>query len=757
MSAQCVHPGCGGIIGADGACEDCGRAASVGSLLAAVSVDNVGELGSMGIGAQEPSAFPSARAPGASRLGSSRGQAPKGALALPMMPSEDPLLLVMKRAEIPPSKRRCPHCGGQATLIQGFCPHCGKAYDFEPTLRQGDVIAGKLLIKGPMAFGGLGWIYLAWDRDLERWAVLKGLLNAKDEAAAAAAVAERQFLAAVKHPKIVSIYDFVQHGSESFIVMELVGGRTVENLRKELDDVDAYGPGRDPAHAQPVYSGLRKKLPKGLDVGEVLVSKRGVLPPDQACAYVLAILPAFARLHEQGVVYCDFKPDNFMAEGDDVKLIDLGGARKIGDPGGDIFGTIGFMAPEASEDPLPVSDLYSVGRTLACLTMNFPHQKENEATLPSPLAQPILAQWESLHRFLLRATHPEPAERFQNAHEMADQLRGVLREMAALQGAGPQPFDSAAFGPDRLVSPDDGAAMSTPLARALPALKNDPGDPGAAEVARLEAIPGAEERLAALRVAHQSMPQSAELGLRLADALRERADFAEAHNILDSLQGLDPFDWRVQWERGKCLLTQGQGGPALDEFERVFFEMPGELAPKLARAFALEAQGRQREALALFERVARVDPRMAGAIFGMARTRASLGDAQGARAAYESIPEDHSLHAQSRLRAAKTLVEQASPDLAALIQACQAIEAAASDSASSKQLAGVALLRAARLVQASPQLGAGATLLGSPAEEQALRRAAEAQFRAAARMATTELEKIQWVDMANRARPRSLF
>jgi serine/threonine-protein kinase PknG len=79
----------------------------------------------------------------------------------------------------------------------------------------------------------LGWIYLGWDNVLNRWIVLKGLLNAKDEVAAVAAVAERQFLAAVKHPKIVGIYNFVTHGTEGVIVMEYVGGKTIKVLRKE--------------------------------------------------------------------------------------------------------------------------------------------------------------------------------------------------------------------------------------------------------------------------------------------------------------------------------------------------------------------------------------------------------------------------------------------------------------------------------------------------------------------------------------------
>ena len=49
------------------------------------------------------------------------------------------------------------------------------------------------------------------------------------------------------------------------------------------------------------------------------------MPVADACAYVLGGLDAFTYLHERGLVYCDFKPDNLLHVGDDVKLIDLGG------------------------------------------------------------------------------------------------------------------------------------------------------------------------------------------------------------------------------------------------------------------------------------------------------------------------------------------------------------------------------------------------------------------------------------------------
>src|SRR5207302_5095170 len=129
-------------------------------------------------------------------------------------------------------------------------------------------------------------------------------------------------------------------------------------------------------------------------------------------------------LHRQGLVYCDFKPDNFMLEGDppDVKWIDMGGVRRLDDLGGDIYGTQGYSAPEAAEGPTVASDLYTVGRTLAVLLMDFRFQSAHQFTLPGPADQAVLARHEPLHRFLLRATARDPDRRFQSAEEMADQL-----------------------------------------------------------------------------------------------------------------------------------------------------------------------------------------------------------------------------------------------------------------------------------------------------------------------------------------------
>jgi serine/threonine-protein kinase PknG len=96
-----------------------------------------------------------------------------------------------------------------------------------------------------------------------------------------------------------------------------------------------------------------------------------------------------------------------MLEGDDVKLVDMGGVRRIDDPNGDIFGTKGYMPPELSDNPVEVSDLYTIGRSLATLIMDFNYQTTYEFSLPMPDEQPVLAQNEALYRFLLRATHKD--------------------------------------------------------------------------------------------------------------------------------------------------------------------------------------------------------------------------------------------------------------------------------------------------------------------------------------------------------------
>ncbi|MGA2127723.1 MAG: tetratricopeptide repeat protein [Xanthobacteraceae bacterium] len=718
----CQRPGCSGKI-VDGVCEDCGRPPVGHSLLAdgPSGTGTVGTAATRGTVSRRGTRQTRGTVTTRSRLGG-------GLVSLPPLPSTDPLKLIIDKPEVPASRRICPHCDKGVNRDEGFCPHCGNPYSFKASLKPGDVVAAQYEVRGPIAYGGMGWIYLGWDNVLNRFVVLKGLLNAKDEAAAAAAVAERQFLAAVKNPRIVGIHNFVTHGAEGFIVMEYVGGRTIKSLRKE----------------------------------------RGPLPVPEAIAYILGVLPALAYLHSQGIAYCDFKPDNVMLEEGDVKLIDMGGVRRIDSDQGPVFYTAGYAAPEvASGEVVPneVTDLYTVGRTLAELIVDFRPYGAYEFALPGPAEQPVLAEHEALYRLLLRSTHRDPDQRFQTADEMADQLYGVLREAVAIK-EGPKPAESKIFTADQLIDADDTAGTAAPLARLLPALKVDAGDPAANLILAAAAVNRPEKRLAALRDIATRKPDSVEAMLRLADALIPGEPGGvvpdETFRILARLEEKDPFDWRVHWYRGKALLAAGQGGKARSSFDRAYFEQPGELAPKLAIAFAAETEADARTAAVFYDRVSRVDPDHTSACFGLARIRAKAGDRDGIIAAVEAlrrVPASSSLYSQAQIRLADLLIQDGIKfDHNLLEQAAETIEQIGVEGGIVHQLAGRLFVAAVELIEnGTLHVSSGSTLLGSPLAVTDLRLAAERRYRSCARLAEDVAEKIRWVDLANRVRPVTLF
>ena len=335
-----------------------------------------------------------------------------GLTRVPPAPVVDAENAIMVDPEVPENKRNCPVCGspvgrtrdGRPGRPEGFCPKCGNRFSFTPKLKPGDLVAGQYEVAGCLAHGGLGWIYLARDKNVsDRWVVLKGLLNTGDADALAVAIVERQFLAQVEHPLIVEIYNFVTHDEAGYIVMEYVGGTSLKQILKNR--MRAAGGVYDP------------------------------LPVDQALAYILEVLPAFTYLHDLGLVYCDFKPDNLIQIGDGVKLIDLGGVRRLDDDESAIYGTVGYQAPEVAQVGTSVaSDIYTIGRTLLVCMMEFRgYQTRYVASLPSVDETPLFAEHDSLYRLILKACAPDPADRFASVDELRVQLLGVLREVVAAQ------------------------------------------------------------------------------------------------------------------------------------------------------------------------------------------------------------------------------------------------------------------------------------------------------------------------------------
>ena len=752
----CRRAGCAGSI-EDGYCDVCGLAPLPGGPAASVTTRSAdagappavpvvsaatsrpswlasGPTGSVRTGSVGSS--PTSRT--SSRTTTNRSRIGAGLVRIPPQQTIDPSSAVLADAQVAEDKRYCSNCGDavgrrrgdRPGRLEGFCGNCGRHFDFVPKLAAGQLVGGQYDVAGCLAHGGLGWIYLARDRRVaDRWVVLKGLLDTGDAEAMRAAVKEKRFLAEVEHPNIVKIFNFVEHDGAGYIVMEYVGGASLKQILKQR--LVANGGRPDP------------------------------LPVAVAIAYVLGILPAFAYLHEHGYVFCDFKPDNLIQQGDDVKLIDLGGVRKLDDPDTVIYGTVGFQAPEIADvGPTPASDLYTIGRTLAVLTMDFKgYQGAMKHALPEPAEQPVLARYPAFHRLLLRATATDPAVRFQAADDLAAQLLGVLRQVVAIDGEELRPAPSALFGTDRTVVVDDDDVTDEPDHRVLPMLRMDADDPAAPFLSAMDVSdPAALAAQIRGAVEARFVPDSPEARYRLARALVDAGRLAEATAELDRHDPADT-DWRTRWYRALAALAAGDLRSAETRFVDLVHWLPGELAPQVGLGLSLERQGRPAEAVGLYDVVRRADPSYVSATLGLARCYVARGDVAAAMDAFRAVAKGTRAHTDAQLALARSLVRghaSNGPGAAQLTEASTVLDHLPLDPVR-RARASVGLLTDALGwlqrggVPPQPQL----TFLGRPFTATGVRHNLEQAYRALARVAEGD-ERVALVDEANRVRPRTL-
>ena len=370
---------------------------------------------------------------------------------------------------------------------------------------------------------------------------------------------------------------------------------------------------------------------------------------------MLAILPAFTYLHGRGLLYCDFKPDNLIQVGDEVRLIDLGAVRRIDDQTSAVYGTVGFQAPEIADmGPSVASDVYTIGRTLAVLTLDFRgYQSKLQYAIPDPADHPALARSNSFHRLLLKATAAHPDDRFQSVAELGEQMLGVLREYVALTTGRPQAVPSGVFGP---VPDDDRAGRGGPGRAAAAGHRRL--RPAAAFLANVGAgSPEGVVRDIDTAVALGQVPVTVEVRLRRAQALIDLGDHASARAELDRVEEDDPWEWRAVWLRGVSALAAGEFAargrrPSTAAGRRFRASWPR----SWRRRPRPRARATSPRAAALYQIVVAVDPGYVGAARGLARCRAAAGDVAGALAAYDHIPPTHRAHAVAQVEAVRILV-----------------------------------------------------------------------------------------------------
>jgi serine/threonine-protein kinase PknG len=678
-----------------------------------------------------------------------------GLVEIPRARDIDPVEALMTNPVVPEYKRFCWNCGkpvGRSSAdgkgsSEGTCPSCGSPYSFLPQLNPGDIIASQYEVKGCIAHGGLGWVYLAVDHNVnDRPVVLKGLVHSGDAEAQAMAMAERQFLAEVVHPQIVQIFNFVEHKDRhgdpvGYIVMEYIGGQS-----------------------------LKQGLKQGKDEK---------LPVAEAIAYLLETVPALSYLHSIGLVYNDLKPENIMLTEEQLKLIDLGAVSRV-NSFGYLYGTPGFQAPEiVRTGPTVATDIYTVGRTLAALTLNL-RTRNGRYVDGLPEDDPVLTTYDSFGRLLRRATDPDPRRRFSTADEMSAQLMGVLREVVAQDSGVPRPGLSTIFSPsrstfgvdllvahtdvyldgqvhsERLTAREIVTALSVPLV--------DPTDV-AAPVLQATVLSQPVQTLDSLRAArHGSLDadgadvsESVELPLMEVRALLDLGDVAKATRKIDDLAERVGWRWRLVWYRAVAELLTGDYDSAIKHFTEVLDTFPGELAPKLALAATAELAGNTDEHK-FYETVWKTNDGVISAAFGLARSLSAEGDRTGAVRTLDEVPATSRHFTTARLTSAVTLMsgrstieiaEQQIRDAARRVEALPPTEPR------------VLQIRALVLGGAMDWLyGNEAStnhILGFPFTKHGLRLGVEASLRSLARVAPTQRHRYTLVDMANKVRPTSTF
>jgi serine/threonine-protein kinase len=283
-----------------------------------------------------------------------------------------------------------------------------EAVDQRARERVGTRLLGKWRLDELLGVGGMASVYAATHRNGSR-AAIKVL---HDHLAPYGEVRQRFLEEAytanrVNHPGAVAVRDDgVTAAGATFLVMELLEGRTLEALIRE----------------------------------------NGVLPANQVLVYAEQLLGILIAAHDRGIVHRDIKPENVFITADGVvKVLDFGiaavvdGSRRRTTRQGTLLGTPGFMPPEqarAKWDQVDArSDIWAVGATLFnALVGRLVHAAEDATeeliqaiSQPAPpLADVSSGVPEVVADVVDRALAFEKRDRWPNAQAMLNAVREAL-------------------------------------------------------------------------------------------------------------------------------------------------------------------------------------------------------------------------------------------------------------------------------------------------------------------------------------------
>ncbi|MEY3019998.1 MAG: hypothetical protein RLZZ272_982, partial [Actinomycetota bacterium] len=267
-------------------------------------------------------------------------------------------------------------------------------------MSEGRVLAGRYELRRMIGRGGMAEVHAAHDRVLGREVAVKILLERylDDATFTRRFDDEARHVARLNHPNLVVVFDTGSDDGQPFIVMELVRGRSLQQ-----------------------------------------VISAGGLTEDRALEIVADVCSALAYAHAQGLVHRDVKPGNILiADDGTVKVTDFGIARTVDKETvtrtASVLGTAAYLSPEQAQG-LEVdarSDLYSLGVVLyEALTGVTPFTGDSPVTVayqhvqqsprPPRTLEPSVSP--AAEAIAMRALAKNPANRYQDAEAMRHDLQ----------------------------------------------------------------------------------------------------------------------------------------------------------------------------------------------------------------------------------------------------------------------------------------------------------------------------------------------
>jgi serine/threonine protein kinase len=260
----------------------------------------------------------------------------------------------------------------------------------------------------PLGQGGMGTVWLARDRMLDRLVAIKVLLtSAASDSTRERFLREARTAAKLSHPHIVPVHRADESNGQVWYSMGFVDGESLGDRIRE----------------------------------------RGALPFTDVVRILREAAWALAYAHARGVIHRDVKPDNIMLDRESGRTLvtDFGIARDLRSTedrltaDGSVLGTVHYMSPEqAADDPLDArSDVYSMGVVgFHALSNRLPFEGTPNAILVSHVTKPAPTLSSvapnvptAIAAVIDRCLAKAPAERWESAEALADALGTALDDM----------------------------------------------------------------------------------------------------------------------------------------------------------------------------------------------------------------------------------------------------------------------------------------------------------------------------------------